>query len=87
VRLDKLHTVAKAEFVDRQELRTILRSLSVNVVIDWERNQLVFNWKHGGRSAVPVVMKPQRIVANVRRADRPRFKPVQMAPPLPAVKR
>jgi DNA invertase Pin-like site-specific DNA recombinase len=86
-RLDKLRVVAKAAVVDRQELHTILRSLLVNVVIDWECNQLVFNWKHGGTNAVPVAMKPQRIVENVRRADRPRFKPGEMAPPLPAVKR
>jgi DNA invertase Pin-like site-specific DNA recombinase len=85
-RLDKLRMVAKATVVDRQELHTILRSLLVSVVIDWEHNQLVFDWKHGGRSAVRVTMKPQRIVANPRRADRPRFKPGEMASPLPAVK-
>jgi hypothetical protein len=73
--------------VDRQELHTILRSLLVNVVIDWEQNRLVFTWKHGGTSAVSVAMTPQRLVANVRRADRPRYKPGQMAPPLPTVKR
>jgi hypothetical protein len=86
-RLDKLRAVAKATVVDRQELHTTLRSLLLNVVIDWEHNQLVFNWKHGGTSAVHVTMKPQRTVANVRRADRPRFNPGEIAPPLPVVKR
>lgn len=86
-RLDKLRMVGKATVVDRQELHTILRSLLVNVVVDWEHEQLMFNWKHGGTSAVRVAMKPQRVVANVRRADRPRFRPGEMAPPLPMVKR
>jgi hypothetical protein len=86
-RLDKLRTVATASVVDRPELHTILRSLLLSVVIDWEHDQLVFNWRHGGTSAVRVAMKPQRVVANVRRADRPRFKPGEMAPPLPTVKR
>ena len=86
-RLDRLRMVAKAAVVDRQELHAMLRSLLVNVVVDWERNRLVFTWKHGGRSAVAVAMKPQRLVANVRRADRPRYEPSQMAPPLPVVKR
>ena len=86
-RLDKLRTVAKATVVDRQELHTILRSLLTQVVVDWEHDRLVFHWKHGGTSAVRVAIRPKRIVANVRRADRPRFQPGQMAPPLPMVNR
>lgn len=86
-RLDKLRAVAKATVVDRQELHTILRSLLTDVVVDWEHDQLVFHWKHGGTSAVRVAIKPKRVVANVRRADRPRFRPGQMAPPLPMVNR
>ena len=31
--------------------------------------------RNGGTSAVSVAMTPQRLVANVRRADRPRYKP------------
>lgn len=86
-RLDKLRMVATAAVVDRHELHTILRSLLVVVVVDWVHDQLVFNWKHGGTSVVRVVMKPQRVVANPRRADRPRFKAGEMAPSLPVVKR
>ncbi len=84
-RLEKLRAVAKVPVVDRKELHAILRSVVVKVVIDWEHERLVFHWKHGGESAVPVAMKPQRKVANRRRADRPRYKPGEVAPALPVV--
>jgi hypothetical protein len=87
VKLDKLRSVAKATVVDRHELHSVLRSLVTKVVVDWERNQLVFHWKHGGESAVRVAMKPQRDVENPRRSDRSRFKPGERAPLLPEVKR
>ena len=73
--------------VDRQELHAILRSLVVKVVANCERDQLVLHWKHGGESAVAVAMKPQRKVANPRRANRPRYKPGEMAPALSVVAR
>ena len=86
-RIDKLLTVATADPVDRKELHSIFRSLFVRVIIDWERDRLVFHWQHGGESAVRVNMQPQRIVANPRRADRPRFQPGQVAQALPTVPR
>jgi hypothetical protein len=86
-RLEKLRTLATATVIDRHELHLVLRSLLVKAVVDWEHDQLVFHWKHGGESVVHVDMKPQRVVTNKRRADRRRFKPGQMAPPLPVVKR
>lgn len=54
-RLDKLRATATATVVDRVELHSILRSLLTKVVVDWEHEQLVFHWKHGGESAVRVV--------------------------------
>ena len=86
-RLDKLRMVATEAVIDRHELHSVLKSLLVKAIVDWEHDQLVFHWKHGGESVVHVDMKPQRVVANKRRADRPRFRPGQMAPPLPMVKR
>ena len=73
--------------VDRVELHSILRSLLTKVVVDWEHEQLVFHWKHGGESAVRVAMKPLRTVSNRRRSDRPRFSPGEMAPALPVAVR
>ena len=87
VRLDKLRAVATAKEVNRQELHTILRALFIKVVVDWRNEQLVFHWQHGGESSVRASMKPQRQVANARRADRPRFQPGQLAQPLPVVAR
>lgn len=84
-RLDKLLAIATADPVDRHELHAMFRLLFEKVIIDWERNRLVFHWQHGGVSGVSVNMAPQRIVANPRRADRPRFQPGQMARPLPEV--
>jgi DNA invertase Pin-like site-specific DNA recombinase len=86
-RLDKLRAAAKATVVDREELHQILRSLLLKVVIDWEHDQLVFHWKHGGESAVLVATWPQRKVENPRRANRPRYMPGENAPPLPVVAR
>jgi DNA invertase Pin-like site-specific DNA recombinase len=87
MRLEKLLTVATADPVDRKALHAIFRSLFYKVVIDWEHDRLVFHWQHGGESSVPVNMRPQRQVANVRRADRQRFQPGQVAQPLPEVAR
>jgi DNA invertase Pin-like site-specific DNA recombinase len=86
-RLDRLLTIATADPVDRHELHAMLRLLFTKVIIDWERNRLVFHWQHGGESYVSVNMNPQREVANPRRADIPRFKPGEAAPPLPEVAR
>lgn len=86
-RLTALRAVAKADAVDRKELHAILRSLVLKVVVDWERDQLVLHWKHGGQSAVKAAMRPQRVVANRRRADRPRFRPGENALPLPIAER
>jgi hypothetical protein len=86
-RLDKLRVVATATILDRRELHAIFRSLFIKVVIDWENNRLLIHWQHGGESSVPANMKPLRTVANVRRADRPRYQPGEMAMPLPEVAR
>ncbi len=86
-RLDKLRSLGTATVVDRQELHLMLRTLFTKVVVDWEHETLKFHWQHGGESSVKACMKPQRVVANVRRADRPRFLPGQMALPLPVVPR
>jgi DNA invertase Pin-like site-specific DNA recombinase len=86
-RLDKLRVVATATILDRRELHAIFRSLFIKVVIDWENNRLVIHWQHGGESSAPANMKPLRTVANVRRADRPRYQPGEMAMPLPEVAR
>jgi len=86
-KLEKLRMVAKANTVDRPELHSILKSLFVKVIIDWEHNRLDIHWKHGGKSFVKVDMRPQRKVANKRRADRPRYQPGEMAPALPVVAR
>jgi len=86
-RLEKLLAVATAIPLDRKELHAVFRSLFVKVVIDWENDRLMFHWQHGAESKVHVNMKPQRVVANVRRADRQRFQPGQVALPLPVVAR
>jgi len=86
-RLEKLLAVATADPLDRKELHAVFRLLFAKVVIDWENDSLVFHWQHGGESSVKVNMKPQRVVANVRRGDRWRFQPGQVAPPLPVVAR
>lgn len=86
-RLEKLRMVAKAPVVDRAELHSMLKSLFVKVIIDWQNNRLRIVWKHGGESFVKVDMRPQRKVANKRRADRPRYQPGEMAPALPVAAR
>jgi DNA invertase Pin-like site-specific DNA recombinase len=87
VKLEKLRQMAKATIVDRVELHSMFRSLFSKVVVDWEHDGLTFHWTHGGQSYVRASMKPLREVANVRRADRPRYQPGQMGPRLPAVAR
>jgi DNA invertase Pin-like site-specific DNA recombinase len=86
-RLERLVQVAKAPHLDRKELHAIFVMLFVKVVIDWEREQLIFHWKHGGTSAVKVATKPLRVVANPRRSARPRYRPGESAPALPETKR
>jgi DNA invertase Pin-like site-specific DNA recombinase len=86
-KLERLHTVAKMRVLDRPELHAIFKSLFVKVIIDWQNSRLRFVWKHGGESFVKVDMKPQRTVANRRRANRPRYQPGEMAPELPEVPR
>ncbi|HJS84679.1 MAG TPA: recombinase family protein [Acetobacteraceae bacterium] len=86
-KLSRLREVAAAREPDRKELHEILRSLFLKVVVDWERGRLVFHWKHGGESSVRAATKPQREVANRRRADRPRFGPGERIAPLPVVAR
>lgn len=77
-RLEKLRYMAKATDLDRMELHSMFRSLFTKVVIDWQHDRLIFHWKHGGESVVQAAMKPLRQVENVRRADRPRFKPGEL---------
>jgi DNA invertase Pin-like site-specific DNA recombinase len=86
-RLDKLCVEAKATIVDRVDLHRLFQSLFAKVVIDWEHDRLIIHWKHGGQSFVRASMKPLREVANMRRADRPRYQPGQMGPRLPPVAR
>jgi hypothetical protein len=86
-RVEKLRQVAKASVLDRKALHATLLSLFVKVVVDWERQQLIFHWKHGGQSAVKAVMKPLRDVENKRRSARPRYRPGEVAPTLPVVAR
>jgi hypothetical protein len=86
-RLDKLRTTALAPTGDRHELHSILASLLIKAIVDWEHNRLIMHWKHGGESVVKVDMRPLRKVANRRRADRPRYKPGELAPALPVVAR
>jgi hypothetical protein len=86
-RLDKLRAEVKASIVDRVGLHLMFQSLFEKVVIDWEHDQLIFHWKHGGQSFVRAAMKPLREVENMRRADRPRYQPGQMGPRLPLVAR
>lgn len=83
-RLERLRDVATAPVLDKLELHTLLRALFTKVIIDWQRDRVVLHWKHGGESIVTVCMKPHRQVCNPRRADRPRFRPGEMAPRLPA---
>jgi hypothetical protein len=86
-RLEKLLAVTTADPLIRMELHAVFRSLFVKVVIDWEHDRLIVHWQHGGESFVRVNMKPQRRVANPRRADRWRFQPGEVAPPSPVVAR
>jgi DNA invertase Pin-like site-specific DNA recombinase len=86
-RLEKLRAVATTYPLDRKEIHLMFRSLFVKVIVDWENDRLVFHWQHGGESSVGVNMKPQRRVANPRRADRPRYQPGERALPLPEVAR
>jgi hypothetical protein len=86
-KLEKLRHMAKASIVDRVELHSQFKTLWSKVVVEWERDGLTFHWTHGGQSFVRASMKPLREVANVRRADRPRYQPGQMGPRLPVVAR
>ena len=86
-RLAKLREVARAIDVDRHALNTILRSLLVRVVVDWENDRLALHWKHGGQSIVPILITPLRVVSNRRRSDRPRLGPGRMPTPLPVFDR
>jgi hypothetical protein len=43
-------TVAKAAVLNRSQLHAVLQSLFVNVVINWKRDQLVFNWSMGAKA-------------------------------------
>jgi DNA invertase Pin-like site-specific DNA recombinase len=86
-KLDRLRAVARCQPVDRQELHSILRSLLVKVIIEWEADRMKLVWRHGGESFVQATMKPQREVENPRRAMRPRYEPGVSAPSLPIVAR
>jgi DNA invertase Pin-like site-specific DNA recombinase len=86
-RLERVKQIVMATPLDRKELHAMFEALFVKVVIDWEHHQLAFHWKHGGTSSVNVAMKPLREVQNRRRADRPRYKPGEVAPALPVVAR
>jgi DNA invertase Pin-like site-specific DNA recombinase len=86
-RLAKLREAARAIDVDRHALNTILRSLLVRVVVDWEHDRLMLHWKHGGQSVVPVLITPLRVVSNRRRSDRPRLGPGRVPAPLPVSER
>lgn len=86
-RLEKVRYMAKAEIVDRVELHSMFKALFTKVVIDWQRETLIFHWKHGGESSVRAAMKPLREVANMRRADRPRYEPGVMGPRMPPAER
>ncbi len=86
-RLNKLLAIATTDPIDRHALHAMFRLLFVKVVIDWPRDRLVFHWQHGGESSVKVNIQPQRKISNPRRADRTRFSPGQVAPPLPVVVR
>jgi hypothetical protein len=86
-KLEKLRMVAKVPELDRQELHSMLKSLFVKVIIDWQHNRLRFHWKHGGESIVKVDMRSQRKAENKRRGNRPRYQPGELAPALPKVAR
>jgi DNA invertase Pin-like site-specific DNA recombinase len=86
-KLAHLEVVAKSQPLDRHELHSTLKSLLIKVVIEWEHERLRLVWKHGGESFVNAATRPQRLVANVRRAHRPRYKPGEQAPALPVVAR
>ena len=86
-KMEKLRLTAKTPVLDRHELHSMLKSLFVKVVIDWQNNRLKFVWKHGGESFVKVDMRPQRKVENKRRTIRPRYQPGENAPALPVAAR
>jgi DNA invertase Pin-like site-specific DNA recombinase len=86
-KLEHLTLVAKADPLDRHELHATLKSLFFKIVIEWQQERLRLVWRHGGESALPVSMKPLRLVANKRRADRPRYQPGEPAPALPVAAR
>jgi hypothetical protein len=86
-RLERLKQIASATPIDGKELHSMFEALFRKVVIDWEHHQLTLHWKHGGTSSVKVAMKPLREVENLRRADRPRYKPGETAPALPVAAR
>lgn len=65
-RLEKLQLVAKATELDRMELHSMFKALFTKVVIDWQHDSLIFQWKHGGESHVRAAMKPLRQVENVQ---------------------
>lgn len=86
-RLERLRNIARAPVLDRLELHSVFLALFSKVIIDWERNRLVFHWKHGGESSVAVATKPLRNVENPRRPGKQRFNPGELAPALPSVAR
>jgi hypothetical protein len=86
-RLAKLREIAQTPVLDRHRLNGHLRSLLEKVVVDWPQDRLVLHWKHGGRSYLPALIAPLRMVCNPRRSDRPRLGPGRVLSPLPVVDR
>ena len=51
-RLKELEASLTGEPLDRPKANALLRSVLSSVVVDYPSGELVFNWKHGGTSAV-----------------------------------
>ena len=51
-RLDALSVAVRPPLLDPAKLNLALRALLARVVVDWQRNSLTLQWKHGGQSVV-----------------------------------
>ena len=52
LKLEALRAAAAAEPRDLARINLALRALLLKVVVDWERDQLVLHWRHGGMTPV-----------------------------------
>lgn len=62
-RLDHLRAIALTEPLDPPAVNAALKSVLIQVAVDWPRGVLVLTWRHGGRSEIGVEMTRRRALS------------------------